>query len=271
LPDLFGIDQSTCSSEESPANPGPSLENRLAMTMNEIYGLPVLKRLRNLNRPSSSSKMSPGLFQNKPGHGVLSQTWRDWATGLRQVYSLRKKLARTIFGNEYLLWHTPHGAGNVDHKGKVGSGGEFAKQVVNWPTVTAPRGVDNHKKNRQSGADDLPTVIANWVTPSSRDWKDTSGMSTERPGGHRIDQLPRQVHHFPDTPQDETTSSVGLLLQVWTPPSCPRLNGNFAEWLMGWPPGLTAFGLSETGWTHWWQRTRSSLFTLVSLNETEEI
>jgi hypothetical protein len=34
-----------------------------------------------------------------------------------------------------------------------------------------------------------------WVTPSTRDWKDTPGMATERPDGRsRIDQLPRQAH-----------------------------------------------------------------------------
>jgi len=32
------------------------------------------------------------------------------------------------------LWKTPHGAGNIDKTGKMGGGGEFHKEVVNWQT-----------------------------------------------------------------------------------------------------------------------------------------
>jgi len=42
-----------------------------------------------------------------------------------------------------------------------------------------------------------------------------------------------------------------------------RLNPRFAEWLMGWPRGLTSFDLSAMEWTHWWQHTLSCLCGLV--------
>lgn len=35
--------------------------------------------------------------------------------------------------------------------------------------------------------------MAGWVTPTSRDWKDSSGMTAQRDGKERLDQLPRQA------------------------------------------------------------------------------
>ena len=44
-------------------------------------------------------------------------------------------------------WKTPHGAGNVDHSGKMGGGGEFHKQAVNWQTPrTGDHGVPGEGK-----------------------------------------------------------------------------------------------------------------------------
>lgn len=47
-----------------------------------------------------------------------------------------------------------------------------------------------------------PIESALWVTASARDWKDTSGMTLERPDGRsRVDQLPRQAAAFWPTAQ----------------------------------------------------------------------
>ena len=35
--------------------------------------------------------------------------------------------------------------------------------------------------------------MAGWVTPTSRDWKDSAGMTAQRDGKERLDQLPRQA------------------------------------------------------------------------------
>ena len=36
-------------------------------------------------------------------------------------------------------------------------------------------------------------LLAGWVTPTSRDWKDSAGMTAQRDGKDRVDQLPRQA------------------------------------------------------------------------------
>lgn len=75
--------------------------------------------------------------------------------------------------------------------------------VASWPTVCARDGMPPHKpeyiaakKAQGHGMANLNDYLAlsPWVTPSARDWKDTPGMTTERPDGRsRIDQLPRQM------------------------------------------------------------------------------
>lgn len=37
-------------------------------------------------------------------------------------------------------WLTPHGMGGIDSTGKLGAGGEFAKQATQWLTLNAPNG-----------------------------------------------------------------------------------------------------------------------------------
>jgi len=80
-----------------------------------------------------------------------------------------------------------------------------------------------------------PTAtLAGWVTPSSRDWKDTPGMSTEatNPDGttrKRVDQLPRQAAL---TRGDLGTGRSGSPAATGKPAA---LNPAFSLWLMGYP------------------------------------
>jgi hypothetical protein len=80
--------------------------------------------------------------------------------------------------------------------------GTSLPQAVNshlrgWPTATANDSI------RHPSQDFKPTpnmtlnhsvLLAGWVTATTRDWKDSPGMSTQREGGRtRLDQLPRQA------------------------------------------------------------------------------
>ena len=70
-------------------------------------------------------------------------------------------------------------------------------QLAGWGTVTAKQAKYSYDHgNRDKPVLRLPgeAEMAGWSTASARDWKDTPGMSTERPDGrHRVDQLPRMA------------------------------------------------------------------------------
>ncbi len=76
--------------------------------------------------------------------------------------------------------------------------------------------------------EEVPKVYM-WPTPTTRDWKDGANPSPNVPTNGLLGRA------GPRFPQEEATSEVGLLLQEWTPPSCPVLNPAFVTGLMGFP------------------------------------
>lgn len=64
-----------------------------------------------------------------------------------------------------------------------------------WPTPCSDdQGLRKAKYSQGGSALSLVAAQVLWTTPSSRDWKDTPGMTAERKDGKsRNDQLPRQV------------------------------------------------------------------------------
>lgn len=79
-------------------------------------------------------------------------------------------------------WMTPHGMNGIDSTGKVGAGGEFAKQATNWPTPSANddnkspeayRHMREHKLGRTGKAAEtvssLNVLVKMWPTPRSED------------------------------------------------------------------------------------------------------
>ncbi len=66
-----------------------------------------------------------------------------------------------------------------------------------------------------------------WVTPTTRDWKDTPGMSTKGGGGRvRIDQLPRQAARYLGTRTMRSLTSTARPVAS---------NPDLHRWLIGFP------------------------------------
>lgn len=122
----------------------------------------------------------------------------------RRPEGMKSQQNQQSLSTESMTRKTPHGMSGTDHTGKVGSGGEFHKQVMNWPTPVSSQMRQSTRQER-TGGEILSEVAQNWKSS-------------------HLD------------PQAQT----GPLCWCNTPgcdlPSHKRkLNPLFVTWLMGWP------------------------------------
>ena len=113
----------------------------------------------------------------------------------------------------------------------------------------------------RAGQHSIRHQAAVWSTPSVAD---VIGGRTSRSGDRKDEALLNTQAKACSLPGPETAPPGSPSSQ--TDPTSPRLqlNPRFVEWLMGWPPGWTNFGCSETALSLWKQRSRSALSQLAS-------
>lgn len=134
-------------------------------------------------------------------------------------------------------------------EGKRTVGLESQARLWNTPRACA----DKAGRPREQDRDGLQEQALRWPTPRTCEGLRSSGMNrTEIMTAASLCFLRRPETETPGTP----SSPEG-------PSSLPRsLNPSFVEWLMGWPPGWTGSGCSETEWFLWRRRMRGELSTL---------
>lgn len=99
-----------------------------------------------------------------------------------------------------------------------------------WKPWTTPSG-RSRSRLRASVRRTSEIDSTGWVTPAARDWKDTPGMTAQRDGKDRVDQLPRQAY-LVGWPTPTQTDAVRSPSQDFT---TPNLTLNHAGVLAGWP------------------------------------
>jgi hypothetical protein len=139
------------------------------------------------------------------------ETFKAWATRLRQACLQRRKLALRTGASGCSSWPTA---------------------TQNWQTPNAAAEAPNLGSNIKNGPKSLMAqadqVTPQWGTPTSRDWKDGASPSMEAPTNGLLGrQAPRTAMPGDESlPPDQTSRR--------------RLNPRFVEWLMGWPDGYLA-------------------------------
>jgi len=123
--------------------------------------------------------------------------------------------------DQSIRWKTPHGMAGVDHIGKVGQGGEFAKQATTWPS---PRSEDSEVIGNHPGQQDSLGAVGNhWPTPGANDQK---GSAKE---GQRRGQLDEAAEQLWTSPQAGKTERDEPLLPaqaaMWRTPDVPATGG----------------------------------------------
>ena len=84
--------------------------------------------------------------------------------------------------------------------------------------------------SKESDSVVVPTVVEKgWVTPTTRDWKDTPGMAVTAGKRIRLDQLPRQAAQWAGFGKRQTGCRSSKELS-------DLLNPALSRWLLGLPP-----------------------------------
>src|SRR5258706_8339188 len=133
--------------------------------------------------------------------------WKNWDMVLGLPICALRGSARRISDSGCTGWPTPmdndsHGSTHCYGPKKAGGSRPIflklpgAAKLAGWPTPnTDDQPGKNHGRNLGHKAEEW---LSGWATPSSRDWKDSTGMATTgiNPDGSersRLDQLPRPV------------------------------------------------------------------------------
>jgi len=119
------------------------------------------------------------------GSTLFSLTWKQRATpGGQSIYALRASVRRTS-GNDFGFlqsWPTPQVSDSL-------GGGRITEVTNRAMGLKRPSGAQYGSKLRNE------VLLASWVTPTTRDWKDSRADIKPRDGERdRFDQLPRQAN-----------------------------------------------------------------------------
>jgi len=239
----FGQDHAPVKASPAPGKDGVSMTNG-------ICGLP------GLNSSKSDSlylSLANRLLQKTRSLGstLYAMTWKVRATPSgRLIYALRASALRTS-GKDCSGWPSPNVMDTIDREKmrpsraatgrKTGYLSEGIKdyaspKLTGWRTPNQSDGEGGVMEIRTETAgkyklrDEAP--LAGWVTPSTRDHKDSNGMSTTgiNPDGSertRLDMLPRQARLM-----DFGQEQVGYLVPTTRQ---GQLNAGLSRWLMSCP------------------------------------
>lgn len=208
------------------ASPGQTQEKEKASAMTAICG-------QNTSGSSKSADLSLFLANRCKqrlewvGSMEYSQTWKRKATPAGRLYWEHTARGRRTFDSDFFGWPSP-----TAHDGRRPDTLNSASKLAGWGTPRQTDAKCGRFYTENTTGTDLAkdATLAGYVTPGSRDWKDTPGMATmgTNPDGterKRLDQLPRQVANAFGTPPGGTTAltkNTGGYL----------LNPAFSLWLM---------------------------------------
>lgn len=235
-----------------------------------------------------SSRTSPAICPS--GSTRSAATFKAWATGLRRVYSARRKSAQAIAESGCSSWPTPtednaNNAGGPARTRGAQNGGyqdvTVATQAWHSPCVADSDGRPRWDRRASPGYTrriPVPNITAQandlWKTPTANE--DAAG----RPGAKMQQQIKQQAESWAtprcaDSKEGDarvqnvpTNSYLGRQAPRWTGQESQsisgprRLNPVFVEWLMGWPLGWTDFAPVGTEWYRWQRHMLSELSRL---------
>lgn len=228
--------------EAVPASPTVLQESRREMLTNEICGLPGTSSCESSTPDTPSRSLTRSLVSRlikrlgTVGSMEYVDTWKQKATPADMPYwehtaSARKDGLRSLTSTQEMS----HGEDGSKPAHPISDSG-----CTGWPSPTAQEGSRGGLPPRPHDTgvplSQMVAGTAGWVTPSSRDWKDTAGMSetgTNPDGSLRV-RLGQNRGATVST-QAQLTTGVTSTLSPAETEKRGVLNPEFVAWLMGYP------------------------------------
>ena len=172
-------------------------------------------------------------YQGAPYRPAIAQRAQNWPTARQEDGESCE------FAQQATMWRTPDApntGGPRNRQDSIGDGHQVtvAEQAEHWQTPAADsfrsRG---HDRKEEMGLDQQARFFP---TPAARDHRTPNKQSyQERSGTTKGEQLQNFVAHSLPAP----AMNDGQQSSEKDPTSRRRLNPQFVEWLMGFPPGWT--------------------------------
>lgn len=241
--------RSATSSPGSASGPIPSASQG-GLTINQSGPVPVRASL-SARQAKEMGLLTSGTY----GHtSSISSASADLSMSLaNRLQQVTQTHGSTLYKLTWKEWDTPSGLCRLRQRASVLRTSE--SELTGWPSPLASnvkncyqdwlKVLARKEAGRQPNLQDF-AVLAAWTTPTSRDWKDTSGMTAQRDGKDRLDQLPRQAFMtgWP-TPQVSNITNATTVQMSGDGRETPNKIG-WAASLCG-PLRLTVFGEMRTG------------------------
>lgn len=115
------------------------------------------------------------------GSTLYTLTWKALTTPLGPSRSRLRASVPRISATGCTGWPTPRVSGR-------------GESIESWEARKQTEYERYPGKGLGSPSLDIAAQLAGWTTPTTRDWKGTPGMTAQREGKDRADQLPRQAY-----------------------------------------------------------------------------
>lgn len=210
--------------------------------------------------------------------------WKDWATALRQEYSVRPKPEIPCAASDCSSWPSAkvsRGGYEVQKDGSIILTLEGAAAQWEAPSVAVTggsrvtRGGDRSNELLLTGQAMEASKL--WAGPAAQNHKGSSeGSITRQDGKSREDILSYQAEQFFRPPSSPDQPMAGGSMSSTDSPNSNqhsakrKLNPIFVEALMRWPTGLSGFERQATAWTRWQQLMPSFLLMLCSQQQEQK-